>query len=332
MLDKGRREFITALGAVTAASCVASPRVVGAQQSQVPVVGILSATSAKTAWYLNGFHEGLKKAGYVEGQNIAIELRFAEGRYDRLPAMAAELVRRAVAVVVAGGIPPLVAAKEATSTIPIVFTSAADPVQLGIVASLNRPGGNITGVSHIGVALAPKRLQLLLELVPTASVIGVLENPSNPRIDLEIVGLEAATQSVGKRLLIVKASSEQDFDGAFATLVQAGAGALLVAGEPLFILRREQLVALAARHRIPAIYDYRDFTTSGGLLSYGIDLTEMYSLVAGQVARILKGAKPADLPILQPTKFELVINVKTAKALGLDVPVHLQQLADEVIE
>src|SRR5947207_4922255 len=193
MLNKGRREFITALGAATAVSCVASPRVAGAQQSQVPVVGILSATSAKTAWYLNGFHEGLKRAGYVEGQNIAIERLFAEGRYDRLPAMAAELVRRAVAVVVAGGIPPLVAAKEATSTIPIVFTSAADPVQLGIVASLNRPSGNITGVSHIGVALAPKRLQLLLELVPTASVIGVLENPSNPRIDLEVVGLEAAT-------------------------------------------------------------------------------------------------------------------------------------------
>jgi ABC-type uncharacterized transport system substrate-binding protein len=327
-----RRQFITALGAAAAVSCVASPRVVGAQQSQLPVVGILSATSAKTAWYLIGFHEGLKKTGYVEGQNIAVESRFAEGQYDRLPAMAAELVRRPVAVIVAGGIPPLVAAKEETSTIPIVFTSAVDPVQLGIVASLNRPGGNITGVSHIGVALAPKRLQLLLELVPTASVIGVLENPSNPRTDLEVAGLETATQSVGKRLLIVKARSEQDFESAFATLVRAGAGGLLVAGEPLFIFRREQLVALAARYRIPAIYDYRDFTAAGGLLSYGIDLTEMYRLMAGQVARILKGAKPADLPILQPTKFELVINVKTAKALGLDVPVHLQQLADEVIE
>jgi putative ABC transport system substrate-binding protein len=224
------------------------------------------------------------------------------------------------------------AAKAATSTIPIVFTSAGDPVQLGLVASLNRPGGNVTGVSHFGVTLAPKRLELLLKLVPNATVIAVLENPSNPRIDLEATELEAAAHATGKRLLVVKASNETEFETAFTTLLQAGVGGLLVAGEPLFILRRQQLVTLATRHAIPAIYDYRNFTTAGGLLSYGIDLTEMYHLVGGYVGRILKGAKPTDLPILQPTKFELVINLKTAKALGLNVPPTLLAIADEVIE
>ncbi|MFZ1090571.1 MAG: ABC transporter substrate-binding protein, partial [Xanthobacteraceae bacterium] len=252
--------------------------------------------------------------------------------YERLPALAADLVRHPVSVIVAGGIPPLMAAKAATSTIPIVFSSAGDPVRLGVVASLNRPGGNITGISHFGVALAPKRLQLLLELVPAVTVIAVLENPNNPRTELEVAELQEAARTTGKRRLTVRVGSENDFDNAFTTLVQAGAGGLLVAGEPLFILWRKQLVMLAARHAIPAIYDYRDFTAAGGLLSYGIDLKEMYRLVAGHVARLLKGAKPTELPILQPTKFELVINLKTAKALGLDMPLHFQQLADEVIE
>ena len=201
-----------------------------------------------------------------------------------------------------------------------------------MVASLNRPGGNVTGVSHFGVTLAPKRLELLLKLVPNATVIAVLENPSNPRIDLEATELEAAAHATGKRLLVVKASNETEFETAFTTLLQAGVGGLLVAGEPLFILRRQQLVTLATRHAIPAIYDYRNFTTAGGLLSYGIDLTEMYHLVGGYVGRILKGAKPTDLPILQPTKFELVINLNTAKALGLNVPPTLLAIADEVIE
>jgi putative tryptophan/tyrosine transport system substrate-binding protein len=224
------------------------------------------------------------------------------------------------------------AAKAATSTIPIVFSSAADPVQLGLVASLNRPGGNVTGVSHFGVALAAKRLQLLLELVPAATVIGVLENPTNARTELEAAELNVVARSSGKRILIVKADKESDFDTAFTTLVQAGAGGLLVAGEPFFIIRRHQLATLAARHAIPAIYDYRNFATAGGLLSYGIDLTEMYRLVGAHVARILKGAKPGDLPIVQPTRFELVVNLKAAKAIGLAIPESFLARADEVIE
>jgi putative ABC transport system substrate-binding protein len=213
-----------------------------------------------------------------------------------------------------------------------VFLSAGDPVQLGIVASLNRPGGNITGVSYLAVEIASKRLELLLEIVPKASVIGVLENPTNPRVDLEIAELQAAARTIGRQLLIVNASSERDFDPAFATLVEGRAGALLVSGEPLFTLRREQLIALAARHAVPAIYDYREFTAAGGLLSYGFSLTDTFRLVAGQVARILKGAKPADLPVVQPTKFELVINLRTAKALGLTISESFLLRADEVIE
>ena len=323
-----RRDFISLVGG----SAVAWPLAARAQQS-VAVVGILNAGSpAESAFYIAGLREGLRDAGYVEGQNVTLEFRWAEGHYERLPALAAELVRHPVSVIVAGGIPPLMAAKAATSTIPIVFSSAGDPVRLGVVASLSRPGGNITGINHFGVALAPKRLQLLLELVPAVTVIAVLENPTNPRTDLEVTELQEAARTTGKRLLTVRAGSENDFDNAFTTLVQAGAGGLLIAGEPLFILWRKQLVMLAARYAIPAIYDYRDFTAVGGLLSYGIDLKEMYRLVAGHVARVLKGAKPTELPILQPTKFELVINLKTAKALGLDMPLHFQQLADEVIE
>jgi putative ABC transport system substrate-binding protein len=322
-----RRQFITLLGGTAT-----WPLAARAQQAGVPVVGILNAGSAAGATYLAGLRQGLKDAGYVEGENIAIESRGAEGRYDRLSSLAAELVRRPVAVIVASGLPPVLAAKAATSTIPIVFISAGDPVQLGIVASLNRPGGNITGVSYLGVELASKRLELLLEVVPKASVIGALENPTNPRADLEIAELQAAARTIGKQILVVNASSERDFDAAFAALVQGRAGALLVAGEPLFNLRREQLIALAARHVLPAISDFREFTAAGGLLNYGFSLTDTYRLVAGQVARILKGAKPADLPVLQPTKFELVINLRTAKALGLTIPESFLLRADEVIE
>jgi putative ABC transport system substrate-binding protein len=242
-------------------------------------------------------------------QNVVIEAQYAEGEYARLPVLAAELVHRPAVIIVASGLPSVFAAKAATSTIPIVFTSAGDPVQLGIVASLNRPGGNITGVSFLAVEVASKRLELLLEVVPTATIIGLLTNPNNPRTDLEIGQLQAAVRTVGKQILVVKAGAERDFDVAFETLVQGRASALLIPTEPLFLLWRDQLVALAARHALPAIYDAREFTAAGGLLSYGLSLTDLYRLVAGQVARILKGAKPADLPILQPTKLELVINL-----------------------
>jgi putative tryptophan/tyrosine transport system substrate-binding protein len=317
-----RRDFITLIG-----GAAAWPLAARAQQAAMPVIGYLNAGQAENA----GLRQGLKDTDYVEGQNIAVESRGAEGRYDRLPSLAAELVRRPVAVIVAAGLPPVFAAKAATSTIPIVFMSAGDPVQLGIVASLNRPGGNITGVSYLGVELASKRLELLLEVLPKASVIGVLENPTNPRADPEMAELQTAARIIGKQILVVNASSERDFDAAFAALVQGRAGALLVPGEPLFNLRREQLIALAARNALPAISDFQEFTTAGGLLSYGFSLRDTNRL-AGQVARILKGAKPAELPVLQPTKFELVINLRTAKTLGLTIPESFLLRADEVIE
>jgi putative tryptophan/tyrosine transport system substrate-binding protein len=325
----GRREFVALLGG----AAVAWPLAANAEQTIIPVVGMLSGASAASATaFLPGFHEGLRADGYIEGQNVTIAAQWADGHYDRLPALAAELVRRPVAIILASGLPSVFAAKAATSTVPIAFVSAGDPVQLGIVASLNRPGGNITGVSFLAVEVASKRLELLLEVVPTAAVIGLLTNPDNPRTDLEIAELQTAARTVGKRILVVKASSEREFDDAFETLVRGKANAVLVPAEPLFFLWREQLVALAARHALPAMHDVREYTAAGGLLSYGLSLRDTYRLVAGQVARILKGAKPADLPILQPTKFELVINLKTAKALGLDVPWFLQQRADEVIE
>ncbi|HMH98307.1 MAG TPA: ABC transporter substrate-binding protein, partial [Bradyrhizobium sp.] len=282
--------------------------------------------------FLAGFREALRDAGYIEGRNVVIEFQSAEGQYDRLPALAAELVHRPAAIIVAVSLPSVFAAKAATSTIPIVFVSAGDPVQLGIVASLNRPGGNITGVSFLAVELASKRLELLLDVVPAATVIGLLTNPNNPRTDLEIGQLQAAARTVGKQILVVKAGSERDFDVAFETLVQERASAVLIPAEPLFSLWREQLVALAARHALPAMYDVREFTAAGGLLSYGFSLANTYRLAAGQVARILKGAKPADLPILQPTKFQLVVNLRTAKTLGLRIPDSFLLRADEVIE
>jgi putative ABC transport system substrate-binding protein len=328
MLDVRRREFIKLLGGAAAAW----PLAVRAQQTALPVVGVLSASSAATATYMAGFREGLRDAGYIDGQNVAIEYRWADGQYDHLPGLAGDLVRRQVAVIAATGIPPVFAAKAATSTIPIVFVGAGDPVQLGIVASLNRPGGNITGVSFLAVELASKRLELLLDVVPAATVIGLLTNPNNPRTDLEIGQLQAAARTVGKQILVVKASSERDFDVAFETLVQQRASAVLIPAEPLFSLWRAQLVALAARHALPTMCDVREFTAAGGLLSYGLSLMDTYRLVAGQVARILKGAKPADLPILQPTKFQLVVNLRTAKTLGLRIPDSFLLRADEVIE
>ncbi len=321
-----RREFITLLGGAAAGW----PLSARAQQSALPVVGILLGSS--DASFVAGFREDLRDAGYIEGQNVVIEAQWAEGQYDRLPVLAAKLVNRPAAVIVASSLPSVFAAKAATSTIPIVFMSAGDPVQLGIVASLNRPGGNITGVNFFAVEVASKRLELLIEVVPTVSVIGLLTNPNNPRTDVEIRQLQAAARTVGKQILVVKASGERDFDVAFETLVQERASAVLVPAEPLFFGWREQLVALAARHALPAMYDVREFTAAGGLLSYGLSLKDTYRLVAGQVARILKGAKPADLPILQPTKFELVVNLRTAKTLGLTIPESFLLRADEVIE
>ena len=322
-----RREFI-ALVAVAGAW----PLSTRAQRAGVPVVGYLSITSAAMATYFVGFRDGLKDAGYVEGQNLAIEYRWAEGQYDRLPILAAELVRRPVAVIVAGGIPAVFAVKAATSTIPVVFNAAGDPVRLGIVSSFNRPGGNITGVSFLGAEPVAKRLELLLEVVPKASVIGVLENPANARADLDRAELQAAASTMGKEIVFAKVTSERNFDATFATLVQGQVGALLVSAEPLFNLRREELIKLAARHALPAMYDLREFTAAGGLLSYGASFTGNYRLIAGQVVEILKGAKPADMPVLQPTKFELVINLKTAKVLGVTIPQSILLRADEVIE
>jgi putative tryptophan/tyrosine transport system substrate-binding protein len=329
MLDVRRREFIKLLGGAAAAW----PLAARAQQPTPPVVGILGGSSAAAnASFLAGFREGLRDAGYIEGQNVVIEAQWAEGQYDRLPVLAAELVHRPAAVIVASSLPSVFAAKAATSTIPIVFISAGDPVQLGIVASLNRPGGNITGVNFFAVEVASKRLELLIEVVPTVTVIGLLTNPNNPRTNVEIGQLQAAARAVGKQILVVKASGERDFDVAFETLVQERASAVLIPTEPLFFARREQLVALAARHALPAMYDVREFTAAGGLVSYGFSLADTYRLIAGQVARILKGAKPADLPILQPTKFELVVNLRTAKTLGLTIPESFLLRADEVIE
>jgi putative tryptophan/tyrosine transport system substrate-binding protein len=324
-----RREFITLLGGAAAAW----PLAAGAQQSAMPVIGFLSGASPDGYRpMLAAFREGLEKSGYLEGKNVTIEYRWAEGNYDRLPAMAADLVHRPAGIIVASNLPSVFAAKAATSTIPIVFISSGDPVQLGIVASLNRPGGNITGVNFFAVEVASKRLELLIEVVPTVTVIGLLTNPNNPRTDVEIGQLQAAARTAGKQILVVKASAERDFDVAFETLVQERASAVLIPAEPLFFGWRERLVALAARHALPAMYDVREYSAAGGLLSYGLSLTDAYRLIAGQVARILKGAKPADLPILQPTKLELVVNLRAAKTLGLTIPESFLLRADEVIE
>jgi putative ABC transport system substrate-binding protein len=325
-----RRDFIMVLGGAAATW----PLAARAQQASLPVIGSLSIGSAEP-WkpLIAGFLEGLKEAGLVEGRNVHIEYRWAEGQPDRLPGLAAELVERKVAVILAnGGSAPAKAARAVTSTIPIVFLSSADPLRAGVVTSLNRPGGNVTGVSMLGSVLESKRLGLLNEVFPGPMPIGVLLNPKYPDVAPELSELEEAAGALKRKIIVVYAGTVPEIDTALASVAQQGAGALLVAQDPFFGSRREQLVGLAARHKLPAIYVEREFAKLGGLLSYGTNFTEAFHQAAIYVAKILKGANPADLPVLQPTKFELVINLKTAKALGITIPNSMQLLADEVIE
>jgi putative ABC transport system substrate-binding protein len=327
-----RREFITLL----AGTAVAWPLAARAQQPALPVIGFLSSGSPDLdADRVRALRSGLGETGYVEGRNLVIELRWAEGRYDRLAALAADLVRRQVAVIVVNGPPATAAAKAATTTIPIVFQIGGDPVASGLVAGLNRPGGNLTGVTNLTAELGPKRLQLLHELVPTATVIALLVNPTNPISNANPTAAEAiqaAARSLGLQLSVLEAGSERDFDAAFASLAQSRAGALMIGPDGLFNSLSEQLAALTLRHAVPTIFSYRDPVAVGGLMSYGGSVADLYREVGVYTGRILKGAKPADLPVMQPTKFELVINLKTARTLGLQVPASLLASADEVIE
>jgi len=324
-----RREFITLLGS-TAAAWPLSAR--AQQQSALPIVGWLHSGTETTA-QAAAFRQGLSELGFIEGKSVVIEYRWAENQLDRLPVLATELARRDVSLIAACGSPAVaLAAKSATSSIPIVFENAADPVQLGLVASFAQPGGNVTGVTNISAELTAKRMGLLRELVPAATSIAVLVNPNRPGVEAQEAQAQGAARALGLPLHILKAGSERDLDAAFLTMVQLGAGGLVIAADALFTDRRAQIFALARKHSIPTMYEFRYFVADGGLISYGPDNLEAYRRAGTLAGRILRGAKPADLPVMRPTKFELVINMKTAKALGIDVPVSMQLLADEVIE
>jgi len=325
----GRRELLVALGGAAAAW----PLAAHGQQAAMPVIGFLRDTSLAHVTYLVvAFRRGLKEAGVIEGQNVVIEYRSAEDQADRLPALVADLVRRQVALIVCNTASAL-AAKAATSTVPIVFVTGGDPVRDGLVASLNRPGGNVTGVSFLNSVLAAKRLELLRQIAPKATIIAAMsENSSSPDIEAERRDLLAAAQAIGQQSIVLDVSSDREIETAFTTLVQRGAGALHVGTGAFMNSQRERIVALAARHRIPAIYNWREAVAAGGLMSYAPSITDAYSQAGIYAGRILKGEKPSDLPVMLPTKFELVLNPKTAKALGLEIPDKLLALADEVIE
>jgi putative ABC transport system substrate-binding protein len=326
-----RREFISLLGSAAAAW----PLAARAQQPAMPLVGFMNIGSSAESVpdTVAAFRRGLKETGFVEGQNVAVEYRWAQGQYDRFPELAAGFVRRQVAVIAAtGGEPSPQSAQAATQTIPIVFTANGDPVREGLVASLRRPGGNVTGITIFGPAAVSKRVQLMHQLVPQATAIAYLMNPNNPSGEIELGAAQTAARSLSKQVIVFRASNDSELDAAFTTMAQRQIGALVVASDPFFYSRRGELVSLAARHGLPAIYYLSEFARAGGLMAYGNSLPDIYRLVGVYVGRILKGEKPGDLPVVQSTKFEFVINLKTAKALGLDVPLGLTAGADEVME
>jgi ABC-type uncharacterized transport system substrate-binding protein len=323
-----RRAFITLLG-----SAAAWPLAARAQQPAMPVIGFLSSRSPGESTNLVAFRDGLKESGFIEGQNVAIEYRWAEGQYDRLPALAADLIRRQVTVIVAAGSPaPAQAAKAATAAVPIVFALGVDPVQFGLVASLNRPGGNVTGVNFLAADLGEKAFGLIHELIPNVAVAAMVVNPNNPNAESVARNARETALSLGLQLHILNAGTAQEIDTAFERIVEQRIGLLLLGADPFFNDRRDQFVALTARHAIPAIYFVREFVTAGGLMSYGTNVSEAYRRAGAYTGKILKGAKPAELPVEQSTRFEFVINLRTAKTLGLTIPDKLLALADEVIE
>ena len=321
-----RREFISLVGGVAV-----WPIAARAQQPTMPVIGLLNNGSQR-AEFLAGFRNGLKEAGYVEGQNLTIEFRYADGRYDQLPVLAADLARRHVRVIGTVGLAATLAARSAATSTPIVFISATDPVKDGLVANIARPGGYLTGVSNLNAQMVQKRLEILREALPDATVIGLLVNPTNPNTEENLIEAQEAARLMGRKLLVVKASAASDFIAAFDILVQQRAGALVIAGDPFFYSKSEQLAELTVHHSIPAIYQLRDFAVAGGLFSYGANLADAFRLMGIYVGRIVKGDKPSELPVQQQTNYDLIINLKTAKALGLNIPLPLIGRANEVIE